>query len=193
MDRRQNYNENAETFINEIIYLKNQMRIAIPERELVMMVKDNLKDGLSQLIYPINIMDLDQLLCECKRAEGNLAKRTHYRQPQNQYKRVNELDMANESSNEQQCFTPRFSTPPTEDYNLEALKFNTQPARQLVCWNCKGPGHTFIECMSKQRNLFCYKCGFDGVITPKCPTCLGNKQKSMTRTGPSCSETQQPQ
>lgn len=76
------------------------MRNSIPEKELVMMVKDNLKDGLSQLIYPINILDMDQLLCECKRAERNLAKRNHFRQNQNQFRKVNELDFSLETNSE---------------------------------------------------------------------------------------------
>lgn len=193
MDRRQNYSESAENFISEIILLKNQMRNSIPEKELVMMVKDNLKDGLSQLIYPINILDMDQLLCECKRAERNLAKRNHFRQNQNQFRKVNELDFSLETNSESNNNILPTLTPKMDDYQVEALKFNTPQVKQLLCWNCKRAGHTFIECHSTQRNLFCYRCGYDGVITPRCPTCLGNQQNSMMSTGPSCSDPKQSQ
>ena len=53
------------------------MRVHVDESELVKIVKDNLKDGLAQLVFPIRIETLDQLLEECKRAERNIAKRAY--------------------------------------------------------------------------------------------------------------------
>lgn len=156
MERRQNSTESSENFIGEIIALKNQLKRSINEEELVRIVKDNLKDGIYQLIYPIPIRTFDQLLDECRRAERNISKRSNQRQYT--HRRVNEVEF-------------------TEDdiMDIETLKVKPQPSKQFTCWNCKIPGHSFIECNSEKRNLFCYKCGFDDVITPKCPRCTGNK------------------
>lgn len=79
MERRQLQSETADVYISEIIKLKNQMRVQIQEYEIVHIMKDNLKDGLVQLIFPKNIETIDELSEECKRAERNIAKRSSYR------------------------------------------------------------------------------------------------------------------
>ncbi|XP_075151748.1 uncharacterized protein LOC142225820 [Haematobia irritans] len=192
MERRQHYGESADTFLNEIVSLNNQMRVSIPENELVKMVKDNLKDGLSQLIFPMYIMDMNHLLDECRRAERNLSKRNLSRQmnPQ-QHRRVNELEYSTDYFYD--APQPQQREGMTQDFQLEALKMNSPPNKPIVCWNCKRPGHTFIDCDSNERSLFCYRCGFENVISPNCPRCTGNNTKSMMRTGPSCSSVKQPQ
>ncbi|KAI8119581.1 hypothetical protein CVS40_8859 [Lucilia cuprina] len=159
MKRRQHPSESSEAFIGEIIALKNQLSRGVREDELVRIVKDNLKDGIYQLIYPIPINTFDHLLEECRRAERNLSKRNNHRQYNT--RRVNELE---------------FNEVPTNcEHNIEAMRMNLPPARQLICWNCKTLGHSFVECDSEQRNLFYYKYGFENVITPKCLKCSGNK------------------
>lgn len=173
IERRQLPNETADIFISEIIKLKNQMRVPIPELEIVRIIKDNLKEGLVQLIYARNIESIDVLIEECRRAEANISKRMHYRQPQQQFRRIHEIEFDNDSCD------------PTSD--VEAIHATTT-AKQITCWNCKKAGHTYIECEVEQRNIFCYKCGFDGVTSPKCPRCVGNRFKSMGNAGNPCSQ-----
>lgn len=178
MERRQQPSETADTYIGEIVKLQNQLRFSIPEYELVRLVKDNLKDGVTQLIFPMEISTMDQLLEECRRAERNLAKRNPYRQQPNNFRRINEL-------------TYEESSEDNSHYDIAALNNTNGPGRQLTCWNCKAPGHTFIDCTLTQRNLFCYRCGFDNVISPNCPKCKGNTSKNMLKTGPTCSSQDQ--
>lgn len=173
VERRQMPSETADAYITEIIRLKNQMRVQIPEYELVRIVKDNLKDGLSQLVFPKDINSMDELLEECKRAERNIVKRQMHRQQLQNYRRVNELEYDD--------FIPDEST-----FQVEALKPANNTQKPLTCWNCKKPGHNFVECSEEQRNLFCYKCGFEGVTSPKCQRCLGNLPRHMTKNGQSC-------
>lgn len=45
--------------------------------------------------------------------------------------------------------------------------------KQVICWNCKGPNHTFHSCTMK-RSKFCFKCGNSGVTIKTCENCLGN-------------------
>lgn len=174
VERRQLPSESADAFISEIMRLRNQMRMKIPEYELVRTIKDNLKEGLVQLIYPKDIDTMDELLEECKRAERNISKRNANRQQIQNYRRVNELEYDD--------------TLYENDFQIDAFNQATAPAKQLVCWNCKKPGHSFVDCVEEQRNLFCYKCGFDGVTSPKCPRCLGNTPRNMMKAGPTCSK-----
>ena len=173
LERRQMPTETADTYITEIVKLKNQMRSQIHEYELVRIIKDNLKDGLAQLIFPIEIENVDELLFECKRAERNIAKRAMNRPQQPNFRRVNEMEYT-ELDYE-------------DDFEIAALKNNMTPSKPPTCWNCKQPGHSFMDCTLEQRNLFCYRCGFEGVITPKCPKCVGNIPRNMVKSGPTCS------
>ncbi|KAI8124549.1 hypothetical protein CVS40_4887 [Lucilia cuprina] len=174
MERRQHPTESADSFIAEIVKLQNQLKVRIPEYELVRLVKDNLKEGVTQLIFPMEISSLDHLLEECRRAERNIAKRPSYRLQPNHPRRINELEYEGIPEEENQ-------------YQIEAVNHTSTPGKQLICWNCKTPGHTFIDCTLTQRNLFCYRCGFENVISPNCPKCKGNSQKNMMKTGPTCS------
>lgn len=174
MDRRQGYNESCEAFINDIIILRNQMKAPIPEIELVIIVKENLKDNIVQLVYPMRIIDIDHLIEECKRAERNILKRRSDYNRNRPVARVHELEYDSQ-----------------ENFLVHELNSaNTAPIRR-ICWNCKLPGHSFFECSSSVRNLFCYRCGTDNVITPNCPRCSGNRQGNMPMTGAACSK--QPQ
>lgn len=178
MERRQTPNESADAFISDIIKLKNQMRVHVAESELVKIVKDNLKDGISQLVFPIRIENLDHLLEECKRAERNIAKRSSHRIPFSNNRKVYEIDL---DENDEQL------------RQVEALQKEKLPGKQLTCWNCRVPGHSFIECPSVQRNIFCYRCGFEDVTSPTCPRCLGNTKVSTRQTGAPCSSQSTPQ
>ena len=55
MERRQAPNETADSYITEIVKLKNQIRVHVDEVDLFKIVKDNLKDSLAQLVFPITI------------------------------------------------------------------------------------------------------------------------------------------
>lgn len=175
MERRQAPNESADSFITEIVKLKNQMRLHVDEAELVKIVKDNLKDGLAQLVFPITIYNFDHLLEECKRAERNISKRSSHRMPLGNPRKIYEIEMHNDPEEDEQVRL------------VEALQKDKLPAKQLVCWNCKTSGHSFIECPVVQRNVFCYRCGFDGVTSPTCPRCVGNTKLNTRGTGPVCS------
>lgn len=176
MERRQGPNESADAFITDIVNLKNQMRVHVLESELVKIVKDNLKDGLAQLIFPIRIENLDHLLEECKRAERNIAKRYSHRTHVNNPRKLYEVEICDHREEDEQV------------RQLESLQRQQLPAKQLTCWNCKAPGHSFIECPVVQRNVFCYRCGFEDVTSPTCPRCVGNRHPNTWKTGPACSE-----
>lgn len=151
------------------------MRVPIQEYEIVGIIKDNLKEGLVQFIYPKNIDTIDSSLEEWKRAESNIAKRISYRQQQQtNYRRIHELELQ-----QSDVFDPM--------HEIEALCSSTAPGRQITCWKCKKSGHSFIICPLEQRNIFCYRCGFDGVTSPMCPQCVGNPNKNIEKSGTPCS------
>lgn len=48
-----------------------------------------------------------------------------------------------------------------------------------VCWNCGSDGHLFKLCTIPQRQIFCFKCGTPGSLTPNCQNCLLIKSRSL--------------
>lgn len=48
----------------------------------------------------------------------------------------------------------------------------------LVCYKCKEPGHSFRSCPDTTEKFFCFTCGRDDVITPKCPVCNPKNAKT---------------
>ncbi|CAA9997936.1 unnamed protein product [Nesidiocoris tenuis] len=39
-----------------------------------------------------------------------------------------------------------------------------------VCWNCRGSGHRFQDCVNDLK-IFCWRCGTPDVTRPSCPHC----------------------
>lgn len=178
MERRQGYNENCESFINDIICLRNQMKNPTPERDFVKMVKENLKDNILQLVYPMKIVCIEQLVKESKRAEQNILKRRQDLNRMRTVPKVHELE---------------YEDPQSSFLDVHALHTNGVIENKRTCWNCKLPGHSFYECTSTVRNVFCYRCGQDSVITPNCPKCSENRKGNMSKTGNACSNRYQQQ
>ena len=181
VERKQKPNESIEAFIDSLTMLRNQMEFRMSEEELIRKAKVNLNSNLYWLLYPMQIRSIDQLIEEGKRAERNNSKRISEMQRNNQpnCRRVNELD-----------FTP--SDPQLEFFELEAMRMNQQNS-SIVCYNCKMPGHTYYQCSTMPRKMFCFKCGLENVATPNCPKCSGNVNQSINKSAASCStQTQTP-
>lgn len=165
LDRRQQNQETFDDFYNAVIRLRNQLRSPISERDIVSIMKGNLKSPMAQLLFPVQSISLAQFAKECRRAENLL---NNHRSFSNRFppRSVHELDYEDVVAEE----------------TSEVDAFNTN-VRKLICWNCKKEGHTFMECVEEKRNLFCYKCGLENTVTPKCPVCQGNLKTNMSRVG----------
>lgn len=48
---------------------------------------------------------------------------------------------------------------------------------RTVCFNCRGTYHHFNGCL-KEREVFCWRCGFHDFETAKCPFCAKNEHRS---------------
>lgn len=166
MDRRQQPHESVEDFFNAVIKLRNQQRQPYSEEDLVEIMKGNLKASLAALIFPIRIFGLQQFRYEVKRAENMLAsQRQTYQSRTYQSARVNEINYeAQETS---------------MDFEVEAISANNR----YTCWNCRKSGHSYVECPIPVSRIFCFKCGKEGVVTPKCSRCQGNLMRSAPRAG----------
>ncbi|XP_033254623.1 uncharacterized protein LOC117194090 [Drosophila miranda] len=177
-ERRQRHGESADQYIQEMLVLRSRLLNPFSDYDLIKIIKINIRDAISRVIYPMQIPNLQKLREECADAEKLLATRgtrsgpDHGGSRRREDQKVHELD-ANTHDPEEQ----------TEALDaVHRTRESGGDRTQLKCWNCAQPGHTYFECESAVRNLFCYKCGLAGVILPKCPKCRpGNAKRSTTQ------------
>lgn len=166
LDRRQQPQESFEDFFKAVVKLRNQQRSPYSEENLVEIMKGNLKSSLAALIFPVKIFGLNHFRQEVKRAESMLAnQRQAYQQRSYQPPRVHEIAYEEEASG--------------TDFEIDAINHSSR----YTCWNCRQVGHSYVECPTPISRVFCFKCGREGVVTPKCPKCQGNVSRSVPRTG----------
>ncbi|XP_067635466.1 uncharacterized protein [Eurosta solidaginis] len=183
-ERKQRPGENIDEYFHAVGILHSRLKNPIPEYEIVRLVKGNLCESLAKMVYPIPAYSLDQLRMECKEVERCFPRRDRTPlstfTPRAQY--VNEVYQ----SEDDERFTPGDEGQVTvEEIRHQSSNKQAGVRRNVSCWNCGADGHFFTECMSLQRRIFCYKCGKQDVITPKCPMCnpAGNASRNAVVTG----------
>lgn len=171
MDRRQGRDEKATRFIDSINSLRTQLREPLQDYEVVVIIKAGLKPKLPHLIFGTQIYSVEHLRNECRRAEELLDR---------EYQQKSRLGIPGRTVNE--LYEPNTVDDCT---SVEEVRFRNNirklpPADPPRCWNCRESRHTFRQCTSTQRALFCFRCGAQGVTSPQCQTC---KQGNTNATG----------
>lgn len=162
LSRKQYAHESFEDYFNTILSLRNQQRTPYSERDLIAIVKGNLKPALAQLIFAVKMRDLGELVREVKRAESLVNYQNHQYPPKPKFvPRVHEIEMD---------YPEQYESNPEVD------------AITWQCWNCKETGHGWMFCRQPRR-LFCYRCGHDNVTSPDCPRCQGNGLRNPPQPG----------
>ncbi|XP_073838108.1 uncharacterized protein [Musca autumnalis] len=177
VDRKLKPGEDIDTFFQSINTLRAKLVQPISDGELIQIVKRNLKGEIFRMVYPMNVGSMEQLRMECILAEKTCSKRDvrYMPPPPNRQVRVNEVTTENYDYD---CDYYG------DDQIQEVSEMKTDP----ICWNCRKTGHRFMDCLSTQRTLFCYRCGQPDTVAPRCPKCKSeNAKKSMISAGRSCS------
>lgn len=139
--------------------MNTDLRIPYSDSELVSVLMNNMHPGLKKLLVLSKPVTLNELRIKCLEVEKMPRDLGESYDDQLVARRriVNEINIdENEFINEtRDCFQ-------VEENNL------------TVCWNCDDIGHSFQDCPSYKRNLFCYSCGYKNVTKPNCPRCRNN-------------------
>ena len=181
VQRKQHPGESIDNYFQAIGKIRSKLVQPIQEFDLIKIVKSNIKESIRRIVYPITVSSIEQLRVECNEAERQFCRRDdRISQPTMRPVRgVNEIYVEEEE---------RFSEEEKGLNNFEIAAINIQRKQPLICWNCRQPGHVFMDCPTAERTLFCYKCGRPNVITPRCPICqAGNQSKSLGTKGDHCS------
>lgn len=179
VDRKQSVNETIDSYFHNMAQLRARLVQPISDLDMVNILKVNVRDSIKLIVYPMSISTVEMLRTECKEAERNFPRRDPRSMPAPRpIRQVNEVFLDDYDGFESECQV-------NSSGEVAAIRFNNQKRPgQLVCWNCKEPGHVFMECPSTVRSLFCYRCGKPDTITPKCPVCQqGNHKRGVERSG----------
>lgn len=175
VERRQNPNETIDQYFQAMNQIRARLVQGITEHDMLKILKRNVRESIGRIVFPIAVSSVEQLRIECNEAERTfLRKDVRNIQPQPRNMRVNEVYF------DQNIYIPVEESASDEVGEVSALQMN-RPL--LVCWNCKVPGHTFMDCPSTERSVFCYRCGRPNVITPNCPHCQGNLKQGVGVSG----------
>lgn len=162
IERRQLPKESFDDFFTEVIAMNSRLSQPMSDMKMIDLIKNNVKDSVGSLLFMDDSIDLDSL-----RDAGRRAERYVIRQNQQRSRRfVSEIEENNGAENNLE-----------NNHEVEAFKFhknlnhvkNNIDTSRFKCWNCDQVGHSFYDCPSKERKLFCYRCGEKNVTTPQCP------------------------
>ncbi|KAL7735177.1 hypothetical protein ACLKA6_014893 [Drosophila palustris] len=148
-ERRQRPGESVDEYLQEMLALRSRLDTHFPDRDLIKVIKVNIKDSISRVIYPMHITSLEMLRDECHDAEKWVANRwsrpVGSQPPLRPFKERHQV---------QEVYASEPEGMPDEE-PAEAVEALYRPlpgggekAPPLVCWNCAQGGHTFWECES---------------------------------------------
>lgn len=156
-----------ESFYTEMVNLNNQQQEHYDEEKLVMLLRCNLKPALANMTFAANVRSLANFCNLARAADWQLYSQRETYQPYQQRPqagpRIKGITYIN----------------PTEALEVDAL----QAGNSVVWWNCEEDGHGFRSWPKAIDHLFCFKCGLDKVLSPKCPRWLVNRLKPRAPTG----------
>jgi hypothetical protein len=159
-ERKQLPTENFEDFYSAVMNLSDRLTNRLDEKELVEMMRRNLKPYLQKELLYKRIRDIDHLrnlVLKRELLNQNLDKRKEERYNKKYIAEIIQSD-SEESSEDEVC-------------EVEHRK-----RKEPLCWNCREEGHRYIDCM-KERTIFCYGCGAQNKYKPTCENCLKNPKR----------------
>lgn len=184
--RKQSYKESYDDFHSSVITMNSRLIDPIPERSLIEIIKRNVNQNLKFMMFNSQPRTLDDLRDMARRAEEVLRDA-----------KVHPLYSSARQVNEIQVEADEVPENEINDPQVEALQLSKRYSKpdysKIQCWNCLAYGHSYIYCNDEARNVFCYKCGFKGVVTPNCPNKhQGNSKSHGMNTGSSHGNYQSP-
>lgn len=182
LERKQRHNESVNAYFHEMGILRSRLVQPICEYEMIKILKGNIREDIKRHVYQMTISSVEQLRIECIEAERNFPRRDTRPMPvpSRPIRQVNEVLVVDNEG----AYAPKENQPGMED--ISALRMQQQQRTQLQCWNCREPGHVFMDCPAEYRKLFCYRCGRPDTVTPRCSNCQqGNRRAGVENAGSS--------
>lgn len=179
--RKQHAKETYDEFHSSLVSMNLRMRDPISERSLIDIIKRNVNPNLKMLLFNSPARNLEDLRDQARKAERVLLENKNQFVTIGSSKHINEIEVDCDNFNT----TDNYIDPQVDAISLSRLSQKPDYSK-IKCWNCLNNGHSYIYCPEEKRNIFCYKCGQQGVVTTKCTNShMGNSKRNEMNTGDS--------
>lgn len=168
IERHQRSKECFEDYFTDILNMNSRLTDPLRDEKLVNLIMKNAWEPLGNMLFAKGASNLDQLRDRGLITEKFISRQIHTRQQKRTLAEIGPTGV-DEMEDDIQA-------------DVSAINHRIYPAntrRQIdtskyKCWNCDQVGHSYYDCPSETRNLFCYRCGEKNVTTIKCKVHLGN-------------------
>lgn len=157
-----------EKFYNDLIDMNFTLKQPLPDSQIIEILRNNMDDDIRLRMFTYETRDRVDFFHKANQAFQDVSKLREKRKQFLDYRttrKISEIDFDEMSHKE-----------------IEEIseKFNNWKTRKLQCYNCKSSDHLLSKCPEDIDRLFCFKCGFEGYPSPKCPECMKkNAQRSV--------------
>lgn len=169
IERRQMPKESFDDFFTEMMAMNARLSQPMNDNKMIDLIKNNVKESLGSLLFATDLFSLDHLRDSARRAEKYISRQQHVK---SQRRFVSEVEMPENidevSEDEGEIAAFKYQG----NQNRDRREIDT---RKFKCWNCDQMGHSFYDCPSEKRNIFCYRCGEKNINTPDCKKHPKNK------------------
>lgn len=158
-NRKQNQ-DTFEKFYNDVVDMNFSLKDPLSDQQLIEILRTNVDDEVRQRIFTYETRDRIKFFHKANQAYFDVCKTKDRRKPLQEYKsrRVHEIDFDNMSTQEIEEISSKFD------------RWKSQKTER-TCYNCHLPGHLLSDCPEEITRFFCFKCGMEGTVTPRCPKC----------------------
>lgn len=170
MYARKQGKDSFDSFYNDIVDLNFSLKEPLSDIQLIEILRNNVDDEVRQRIFTFQTRDRIQFYHTANLAYKDVCKSREKRRPfvdsRFSKKSVNEIDFDEMSPNE---------------IEEVSVKFNNWKSKRasMKCFNCNSGDHLLAKCPEEIDRFFCFRCGKDGVATPKCPNCTLNLRRGV--------------
>lgn len=177
MDRRQGYKEDFGEFSLAIECLSARMVRRMEDNELMEILRQNMSPKLQTCLLMYPTQNVESLKGACRKFERLWATQSDSIKDHRITSRMAELgfDDAPQVEEVRGSVRSHFGEEATSNgFNVDAVvRPRPLPNRNeyMVCWNCDDIGHSFGDCTSPDRKVFCYGCGTKNAYKPSCIQC----------------------
>lgn len=171
---RQGMNQSFTDFLERMRLLLDSMEQPMDDAQFIHLVKSNCIPDLSNIMFPMQIFSKESLSRHGREAEQQLQYQQQFYKsyvPKFAPRRV-----VSEMSIDENDLSSRIEE---LEASISALKFQNRQKKNkdtdeeeiTGCFNCRSTEHFQKDCPEDVTDIYCFRCGRRGVITPKCPKC----------------------
>lgn len=160
--RTQGPDESIGIYIAVMTNMFNRLTVTVNEPARLKIILPNLAPFYQSQLGLVDIVSIDQLLTLGRKLEAHKESIESFVPPPRNRTSLIEPDLAYMYTD-----LDRPSTSVSVD--------------EIVCWNCKIPGHRSRQCNNSIKNKHCFKCGNPGYTVRNCPKCKPNAENLNRR------------